>query len=96
LKKGGNVVKVGDKVNTGDLIGHSGNTGFTSGPHLHFSVFKTKSGRERLSLPVKFKTADESGLTLVGGRTYKAGLSEVQQVKANTLPLASEEKRKGS
>jgi murein DD-endopeptidase MepM/ murein hydrolase activator NlpD len=94
LKKGGNVIKVGDKVNPGDLIGHSGNTGFTSGPHLHFSVFKTNSGRERVSLPVKFRTSKESGLTLMAGQNYKSTLPEIQQ--ANNVPAASSEKRNGS
>ncbi|MDB6125826.1 MAG: Peptidase [Pedosphaera sp.] len=94
LKKGGNVVKVGDKVNVGDLIGHSGNTGFTSGPHLHFSVFKTKNGKERVSLPVKFRTTSEPALILVGGQTYKAAPVEIQQAK---LPkVAVEDKGKGS
>jgi hypothetical protein len=72
LKKGGCEVLVGQQVNTGDLIAHSGNTGFSSGPHLHFSVYKTKNGRERESLPITFKTIDEPATTLVSGRAYKS------------------------
>jgi murein DD-endopeptidase MepM/ murein hydrolase activator NlpD len=98
LMKGGNKVKVGDRVKAGDLIGLSGNTGFTNGPHLHFSVFKSKDGRERLSLPVKFQSTDHGAITLVSGKSYTAVAAEGQPVKppAPLVKATSENKHLGS
>lgn len=48
------MVEVGQRVAAGDLIGYSGNTGYSSGPHLHFSVAMGGSGDGEVSLPVTF------------------------------------------
>lgn len=54
LDKEGFSVKVGDYVEKGQLLARSGNTGFTSGPHLHFEVYVANSIKGPKTIPVKF------------------------------------------
>ncbi|RXK60532.1 M23 family metallopeptidase [Lacibacter luteus] len=51
LKKDGVVVKVADKVVKGQVIGYSGNTGYSAFPHLHFEV--VQNGNQ---VPTRFST----------------------------------------
>lgn len=79
LKKGGVKVRPGQIVKTGDMIALSGSTGFSSGPHLHFCVFMTKDGKQRVSIPTKFRDANGDAITLVEGKKYRA--PEVETAK---------------
>ena len=51
------LVRMGDRVRTGDFLGKSGNTGYSTGPHLHFAV-QVNDGMQLRSLPMTMTGVD--------------------------------------
>jgi murein DD-endopeptidase MepM/ murein hydrolase activator NlpD len=49
-------VRVGDRVARGQWLARSGNTGFSTVPHLHFGVYRTGRDRSTESVAVRFET----------------------------------------
>lgn len=72
LRHNGVLVNLGQRVAAGQPIARSGNTGFSSGPHLHLCIFRTVDGRERESIPVRFYTAEYGVATLLEDERYRA------------------------
>jgi murein DD-endopeptidase MepM/ murein hydrolase activator NlpD len=70
LKTGGALVKMGDEVKVGQPIALSGQTGFASAPHLHFSVFQAIDGKKKLTLPFRLKTDHGTFIEFIRGRAY--------------------------
>jgi murein DD-endopeptidase MepM/ murein hydrolase activator NlpD len=64
-------VHIGQHVSRGQGLGNSGNTGFTTGPHLHFVVIRN-AGFTHVSVPIEFAGPGGVATTPVTGKSLTA------------------------
>ncbi len=70
LKKDGVIVQLGDEIIKDQHIGYSGDTGFSKGPHLHFSVYINNIDGTRKYFKTKFRTSKSKAEYLIEKKTY--------------------------
>ncbi|MDH3647772.1 MAG: M23 family metallopeptidase [Gammaproteobacteria bacterium] len=75
LMQDGAMVTVDQQVFQGDIVSLAGNSGNSSGPHLHFQVFRSRNFDKSNAIPVTFRNAIGTARTngeLIEGQVYQA------------------------
>jgi murein DD-endopeptidase MepM/ murein hydrolase activator NlpD len=72
LEKGSALVRPGENVERGQRLARSGNTGFSSAPHLHFGVYRTSRDGSTESLAVQFAVRGGVVMPRTGARYLNA------------------------
>jgi len=73
-------VRSGERVQRGDLVGYSGNSGLSTGPHLHFEVYRGGAAVN----PRGFSFSTMAALSGSALRAFKAKVAELLSVRAGT------------
>ncbi len=72
LQHNGVLVEIGQRVTAGTVIALSGNTGYSTRPHLHFGVYSPVDGTQLQSHPLAFATRRGTVAEPVEGKSYTA------------------------
>lgn len=91
LRQWGSCVAVGDRVERGDRIGQSGNTGYSVMPHLHFAVFAEPGSvgtgdfgpSRNNSMQVSFADVEGNGIPQFGRWYFSANQIRVDHCLAD-------------
>ena len=86
----GIAVEPGQQVAAGDRLGTSGNTGFTTGPHLHFDVVKATAEGDFDSVRILFESDSPQGFVPTARSYYapQARSDYAPQARSDYAPQA--------